>query len=161
MIINVTELLKEVGEDADVRFSETASYAEDGLTLLSPVSISAHLVNSGQGVLVTGRAEADADLVCSRCLNSFRQHLTTELHERFVPSVPGDEPEEKELDDADFVSPMIHNSEIDLSEAVRQNILMAVPMTPLCRPDCPGLSVGDKKLEFKWDPRWNKLKEIL
>jgi uncharacterized protein len=30
---------------------------------------------------------------------------------------------------------------LDLSEAVRQYALMAIPMKPLCRPECPGISV--------------------
>ena len=163
MIIDVKELLKAVGEKADLDFSEVASFAEDGLTLTSPVSVRARLVNSGQGILVTGKISAEAELVCCRCLKPFRQTLVAELHERYIQPGPArDEAEELELQDSDFVSPMDNDTEINLAEVVRQNLLMVVPMKPLCRTGCTGLPESAHfHSELPGDPRWGQLKRML
>lgn len=171
MIINVTELLKGTGQDADLAYTEKVSYPEDDLVVQAPISVQAHLVNSGQGILVTGQIKAEVELTCCRCLNAFRQRLVAELHERYIQSVAEEpdpvEPEGAdadgvELQESDFVSPMESETEINMAEAVRQNLLMTVPMKPLCRPDCPGIPEARQfGAGQPGDPRWNKLKDIL
>jgi len=42
--------------------------------------------------------------------------------------------------DADPDVPLINaNHEIDLTDLIRQDIVVQQPLQPLCRPDCPGL----------------------
>jgi uncharacterized protein len=58
---------------------------------------------------------------------------------------------------------------LDLSEAIRQNALLAVPMKPLCREDCSGLCQQCGKdlnkgqcdcNKSEIDPRWAKLADL-
>ncbi len=82
---------------------------------------------------------------CSRCLEPARIHLQVLIEEEFSPlnadlgagpgrsrTEPGGLPDDEALliDDKNV---------LDLSEAVRQALIAAVPMAPLCRPDCAGI----------------------
>jgi uncharacterized protein len=47
--------------------------------------------------------------------------------------------EEVELSDRDVVVGYYQDDRLDLGEVVREQILLALPLKPLCRPDCQGL----------------------
>ena len=87
------------------------------------------------------------------------------------PQAPADELEltVEDLHWATFSGP-----EVDLAPFLRDQLLLAVPMTPLCRPDCEGLlehvqaadpedeeEVEQVELDGKAiDPRWNALAKL-
>jgi uncharacterized protein len=84
----------------------------------------------------TGRVEG---LICSRCLDVMSVPLTVDFEEEYLPTIdihrgtPLPPPE----DEMSFT--IDENHHLDLSEAVRQNTLAALPIKPVCRPDCAGL----------------------
>jgi uncharacterized protein len=56
---------------------------------------------------------------------------------------------------------------IDLREPIEQYWLMALPMAPLCRPDCPGLcpvcgkrAEGHTCVNETADDRWSRLRDL-
>ncbi len=143
MKIDLTELLQKVGNEADIEENSNVSFPEDELTLTQPIKIKLHLVNTGTVVLVKGKAETEAELECSRCLKKFKTPLSIEIDEEFALAMP--EPQHKkskevELHKEDFVFPIEANNTIDLTEIIRQNLLLALPMTNLCSPDCQGIN---------------------
>ncbi len=94
-------------------------------------------------VRAVGNVAAQAELVCSRCLAPFVTAVESPLDELFrqtidvvsghiVKEEPGDEP------DADAFH-IDHNHILDLTEPVRQTLLVALPMRPLHNEDCRGL----------------------
>ena len=108
------------------------------------------LIWSSQGLLVTGAARATVDLICVRCLEEFSQPVEVELEEEFRPSL--DMSSGKSIayrnDDADVDFFLIdENHVLDLSEALRQRVWLAAPMTPRCREDCPGIEFADDDVE--------------
>lgn len=140
MKIDLTELLQKVGNEADIEETEKVSYPEDNLNLTRPVSVNIHLVNTGTSVLVKGKIETEAELECSRCLKTFNLPLSVEIEEEFSKKVPEHRgAEEIELKEEDFVYPIEKDNSIDLSEVIRQNLLLAMPMKTLCQPDCKGI----------------------
>ena len=97
------------------------------------------LTRTNRSILVKGELNATVELDCARCLNTFSQPLTLDIEEEFFPVTdaasgrplpPPEEPDAFTIDE---------NKVIDLTEAVRQYGLTAIPMKPLCRQDCPGL----------------------
>jgi uncharacterized protein len=59
---------------------------------------------------------------------------------------------------------------LDLTEAIRQYALLAIPIKPLCREDCTGVCPScDQNLDLdgrdclphESDPRWAKLQELV
>jgi uncharacterized protein len=103
----------------------------------------AEMIRTGRGVLVQCELNAEIKLICSRCLEAFSCAIDFAAEEEFVPvadvsddssiSSP-EEPDEFTIDDKNIV---------DLSELIRQYVLLNLPMKPLCRPDCPGMKEGN------------------
>jgi uncharacterized protein len=128
-----------------------------------------NLLRVQRSILVKCALDTEVELACSRCLGRFRHPLKINFEEEFLPTVdvtsgmPLPSPEEATA----FTIDEYHI--IDLTEAVRQYSLMAIPMKALCREDCAGLcpNCGKNLNEGKCDcpaqnidPRWSKLAEL-
>ena len=122
------------------------------------------------GILVSGALTVTANTVCSCCLDSFRCRLEFSFEEEYVTTVdiysglPIN-------NDARADSFTIDNHHIlDLTDAVGQYAVMAIPIKLLCKPDCAGLcsvcgynlnngSCGCSRKET--DPRWSRLMQLV
>ena len=125
-----------------------------------------------EGVLVTGSVIAPLAGECARCLAPLASSVTarfTELylytrdrhdkHDRFDENTEQDD-EELYLD----------GDLLDLEPVLRDAVVLALPMSPLCREDCPGLCVEcgvpladagpGHGHEAAPDPRWAGLKQF-
>ncbi|MBN2058175.1 MAG: DUF177 domain-containing protein [Candidatus Saganbacteria bacterium] len=139
MKIDLTELLQKVGNEADLAEEITVSWPEDSLTLTKPIRLDLHLVNTGSSVLLTGRAETEAELECSRCLKKYRVPLAADLEEEFTLDPVRQGAGETELHAEDFASPIDPDNSIDLAEIIRQDLLLALPIKTLCQQNCQGI----------------------
>ncbi|MDD5382226.1 MAG: DUF177 domain-containing protein [Candidatus Margulisbacteria bacterium] len=140
MKIDLTELLRKAGNEAEIEETEKISFPEDNLNLTKPVKIEAHLTNTGTSVLANGEIDTEAELECSRCLKTFRQPISVKIDETFSRKIP--EPKRKgagELKEEDFVYPIEKDNTIDLTEVVRQNLILALPIKTLCSQNCQGI----------------------
>jgi uncharacterized protein len=134
-LINVAQLLREpIGSSQSHDISGTIGEEVEGF-----VEGKAKLIHSSRGVLVQCKLTAEVKLICSRCLDTFLCPISFTAEEEFLPisDVSGDlalsSPEQSE-------GLTIDNKNIlDLSELIRQYVLLNLPMKPLCRPDCPGI----------------------
>ena len=117
-----------------------------------------------EGVLVTGSAVAPLTGECARCLDPLTSTVEVSFQElyRYLPD-PGEnenDGEERFLD-GDY---------LDLEPAFRDAVVLALPLSPLCRDDCPGLCAecGAKLADVgpehghgdKVDPRWGLLAKL-
>lgn len=104
-----------------------------------PVRVRAFLVQSGQNVLARGRAVAVVDLTCGRCLEEFRYPLRARFHTTYRAQPEEPESTERELTDDEIDEELLTSEIVDLAPVVRENLVLAVPTAPLCKPDCRGL----------------------
>jgi uncharacterized protein len=127
------------------------------------------LTRTDRGILVEGVLNTEVELACSRCLKQFRCPLTLNIEEEYFPTVDVVSGAPLTIPDEFGCFTIDENHELDLTEAVHQYALLAVPMKPLCRPDCAGLCpVCGQNLNLgqcqcpppEADPRWAKLREI-
>ncbi|OGC25622.1 hypothetical protein A2291_04320 [candidate division WOR-1 bacterium RIFOXYB2_FULL_42_35] len=142
MKIDLTKLVQKIGEEADIE--ETLDQArissqEDGLQVTAPVKINLHLINTGNSVLVRGTVETELELECSRCLKAYNLPVAVKIDEAYGQAVPEKTGKEVELKEEDFVFPIEKDNRIDLSETIRQNLLLAIPIKTLCQEDCKGI----------------------
>jgi uncharacterized protein len=126
-----------------------------------------------EGVLVSGTATATVTGECARCLGPVASTLTVDLLELY--EYPGTRQQEsrhdeaEESDDADEVR-FLDGELLDLEPAFRDTVVLALPMSPLCRDDCPGLCVtcgvplaeagSEHGHEDRSDPRWVGLTKL-
>ncbi len=92
----------------------------------------------GPEVRLRGHVAADLLLACSRCLRDVHEHVETVLDEPFSLR-PAVDRSQGELHEEDFVNRVGPDQMLDVSDVVREHLQLAVPMAPLCRPDCKGL----------------------
>ena len=99
-----------------------------------------NLVRTDKGIWVTAKLDCQTLCSCSRCLVSFPQPLRIVIEEEFFPTVDvisGTNLDTSGLDEEDFA--IDENHLLDLTEALRQYTIVAVPMKPLCKEDCAGI----------------------
>jgi uncharacterized protein len=122
-----------------------------------------------RSILVRCNLVSDIGLSCSRCLSQFRQPLKIKFNEEFFPTLDAETGEELPSPEeaSSFTIDEYHT--LDLTEAIRQYFLLAVPMKPLCRKECAGLcpTCGKNLNKGKCDcppdnidPRWARLADL-
>jgi uncharacterized protein len=171
MRFNVAQLLKEpVGSTRKYHLAEDIQDLDGEVKLTHPIEGAIRLIHTTEGVLVSGQLRTEVELTCSRCLESFSAAIDFTLEEEFRPTVdintgaklpPVDGEDDATLIDGQHI--------IDLFEVMRQDILLALPACPLCKPDCAGLcsQCGQNLNEGSCtceqtlgDPRWEVLRTL-
>lgn len=90
-------------------------------------------------VFIEGSIKMDASLQCGRCLNEYSRPLDLTFREEYNPLEEISREDAHELSGAELDVGFYRNDEIDLEEAAKEQILLAVPMKPLCKGDCAGI----------------------
>ncbi|MEU9639113.1 YceD family protein [Streptomyces tendae] len=109
----------------------------------APVELDLRLESVMEGVLVTGTARAGARGECVRCLEPLEQQLEADFQELFsYPDAddrgrPVAEPGDDAEDDEDRF--FVEDGLIGLEPVLRDAVVLALPMQPVCQEDCQGL----------------------
>jgi uncharacterized protein len=127
----------------------------------APLAVDVRLESVSEGVLVTGTVTAPLQGECGRCLDPITDDVDVDICELFAfqnsATVETTTADEVHRVDGDY---------IDIYPVVRDAVVLGLPWTPLCRPDCAGLcSVCGQKLDDlppehsheTLDPRWAAL----
>jgi len=125
---------------------------EDGLELETDVAVetgenaepdSAHaslrLSRIGKRVLVDGSIQISVSMRCSRCLGDFSYPLDIAFQEEYIPAEELDTKGDHELTGGELNIGFYRNDELDTGELVKEQVLLGVPMKPLCSRDCRGI----------------------
>ncbi|MEO8286322.1 MAG: DUF177 domain-containing protein [Chloroflexota bacterium] len=153
LIFNVAQLLKEhvgatrrltIESPSLTLYYEDTDEGDGGEVEARDLTGSAKATRVGEGLLVQGDVEANVQLQCSRCLEDISVPVEASLEEQFEPTVDVETGRSVKKDDDiedDTVFTIDPNHMMDLTEPVRQALLVAIPMRPLCKVDCKGLCV--------------------
>jgi uncharacterized protein len=169
LVLNISKLGRRPG--AMITVTETVpSPVRIGLDLIAidegaPLELDLRPESVSEGVLVTGTVSAPTAGECARCLTPITGDVEIELTELFAyPDSVTDE-----TTDADEL-PRVADDQVDVEQIVRDALVLDLPLSPLCRPDCAGLCVecGEKWADLApdhghetLDPRWAALREHL
>jgi uncharacterized protein len=162
LTFSVAEILGRPGEYRDVRVASELGGVATALARLDPPEVRGDLRAESvvEGILVTGRVEAETALECSRCLKEFSGRAEVEVCEMFA--TPGHVHAE---DDPYLVS----GTDVDLEPMLRDAVTLALPLNPLCEEACEGLcpTCGKRRdqgpcgcVEDETDPRWAALSAL-
>ncbi|MGW5732808.1 MULTISPECIES: YceD family protein [Streptomyces] len=113
-----------------------------GVPAGAPVELKIRLESVMEGVLVTGTARASAEGECVRCLEPLKLEVEADFQEMFSYPDADDrgrtaEPADDAEDDEDRL--YLEDGLFDLEPMLRDAVVLALPMQPVCRDDCPGL----------------------
>ncbi len=177
-VFNVAQLLKEpLGAtrrgEIDARLQDLVpDLRRSGLAKDDPqmtLQGNVRLMHTTDGVLVQGDLAATVTLPCVRCLEPVTVPLDVPVEETFVPTldvVTGQALRPEEQDEALWID---EHHILDMSEVLRQDVLVDMPVHVLCRPDCKGLcptcgknlNEGPCDCQAEIDPRWARLADLL
>ncbi len=109
----------------------------------APVELELRLESVMEGVLVTGTARAPLTGECVRCLEPLERELEADFQEMYsYPDAddrgrPVAEPGDDAEDEEDML--FLEGDLFDLEPVLRDAVVLALPLQPVCREDCPGL----------------------
>jgi uncharacterized protein len=127
-----------------------------------PIKLNLRLESVVEGVLVSGTVISRAVGECARCLGDIDRPVGADLRELYAypDSVTAQTTDEDEV-------LVLVDDMIDLEALVRDEIVVQMPLAPLCRPDCRGLcpTCGERLDDLEpdhnheiLDPRWAALR---
>ncbi len=137
------------GRDKDIDLSLSSAFVADALTGFdadpqdSSLTLAVRLSQCKSTILCDGWLRGHLALRCQCCLEPAVIDLAQRVHSIYVPvsdpiieSSDGSD-EEIDEDDLDYAH---HNGEVvDLWPLLREQIILAIPITVLCQEDCRGL----------------------
>jgi uncharacterized protein len=144
MKINVAPLLKQpIGTQADYEITESpidprgenAGLTEAGATSIEATFVATH---TNPGAYLEGDARATIAEQCSRCLRPIETPVEAHFAEQYystIDVVSGD-PNDAPPRDAKRIG---SDFKIDLTPLLREELILATPLAPLCGPNCKGL----------------------
>ncbi len=135
MRIDVTSILNQPGSSLPFDLLEEVKAPDDGLTIVGPVLAKGVATSLGKEVYVQAHITGSTELTCSRCLATFTKRFDVDCEGRFTEL--GTEEEEKE-DDVVEVFPL-DGAHCVLDDMIGHEIILSLPMKPLCSQDCRGL----------------------
>ena len=149
------------GEDLPVSWEETVEVSGDYQLTANPVlSFTGRVCREGNRFRLEGEGRTVISAFCHKCLAAVTFPLDIPVSEVFAAETAGE----------DETEPWpLTNGRADLSEPLRVNLLAALPLRVLCRPDCRGLcprcgqNLNEKDCgcpKGEPDPRFAALREL-
>ena len=149
-----------IGYSRDFPFQFPTLRLEPDLDLLN-LAGTARITRTPQGLPVQLRMHATLQSECARCLTEIEQPLEISFTELYAFSP-------RTVTESGLILP--EDGHIDLAPLVREYMLLEIPISPLCKPDCLGLcpvcgeSLNENSHhhdEESIDPRLEALKKLL
>ena len=138
--INVGFLLNQsIGYSRDINFEfpqvhlapqDVSPVPPEDLLAVENLQGMVRISRTPQGLLFDGEFSGRVDTQCARCLTDTKIDLTTHFSELYAFST-------RSTTDSDLLVP--EDANIDLESLLRDYLLVEVPISPLCKPDCKGL----------------------
>lgn len=164
-MVDTRELGRRPGSQRELRFAapapEELAVGMVGVPADATLELELRLESVVEGVLVSGRVVAPVAGECGRCLQPLETDVEVDLLELYAyPESEATEDEASRLD-GDF---------LDLEPVLRDAVVLALPLRPLCDDSCLGLcatcgarldDVGAGHRHDEADPRWAALEALM
>jgi uncharacterized protein len=124
------------GELACSAFSDLE---EKQFTMASPVRYELKAQKMGDRVRIEGSVHGSMGMACGRCLDEFSYPINSCLDIELAPAELAPQATELELRSDDLDLYYFEGDEIDVDPFIYDEVLLNVPLRPLCREDCAGL----------------------
>ncbi|HLJ86772.1 MAG TPA: DUF177 domain-containing protein [Candidatus Angelobacter sp.] len=122
-----------------------------------------------EDIRLVGRFSAKVETLCGRCLDPVEHSLTEEFDLIYRPTGVDAVKEDASIGLAETEIGYYRGEGLELNEVIKEQILLALPIRPLCRADCKGLCprCGSNRnvescdcAQTVADPRWSALEDL-
>lgn len=140
--------IKDIGEEGlalDIKVTPAWLAAECPGLEVTPgskgLTVRGQLLESEGQVFLRGKLQGALESSCSRCLEEARLSVDVPLAVTFLPRAQdeGSDRDKGEDQEEDVDVATYDGDVIDLTPEIRDQLLLALPITPVCREDCAGL----------------------
>jgi uncharacterized protein len=143
------------------------TFVYEGVNSITDLGVEVEVNKSDEDFYCRGTVECLATIECVRCLDPYNTQLSQEID--FFAVAETSERVTRPDDAEDYVVFQGQVMAANIDDIVRQAIILALPVAPLCKEDCAGLCVVcgvnlnhttctcEKEAT---DPRWEGLKRI-
>lgn len=169
MIVDVTSL-KDAQSSFDFQVAPDEIDLEgEAVKLKDVIKVEGKLKKGIAQTEVHGKIYGEIEVECNRCLQPAEMYLEFPFDAVFVTAENYTQEKEAELKADDLEVSVFEGDKIDLTELVREQILLNLPSHVLCREDCQGLCqkcganlnlIDCNCEEEEIDPRWSALKKL-
>ncbi|MCA9755126.1 MAG: DUF177 domain-containing protein [Candidatus Eisenbacteria bacterium] len=148
---------------------EELAFQGDGFEPEGPISFRARIYRIGDRMEIRGPVRTKVRQTCGRCLEPVVSEVEAEVRVFAEPPDSRDPREREEVREDDLGIVYHDGQSVDLTDEVRQVLLVEVPWHPTCREDCRGLCPrcganrngdGCACTEDPVDPRWRALLDL-
>jgi uncharacterized protein len=161
----LAELRQSIGSAASYEL-EASTLKIDGLEVNDLGGI-VSTVRTDRGLLVSVKASGRVQGTCSRCLKPMESPVQAQFSEEYMPEYDADTGAALKIEDDDEFR-IGRDFFLDLTEGLRQYLLMSEPVKPLCNVECKGLcpscgadwNQGLCRCEEEPDLRWKQLTSL-
>lgn len=141
----------------------------ENFSLNKPVRVIGEVVKKIAQTNVKGNISAGLKLECARCLQAIEKNVDIPFESVFVTAENYTQAKEAQVGTEDLDVAVFEGDKIDLTELVREQILLSLPEQIFCQEDCRGLCekcganrnlINCNCIEKEVDPRWAALKNL-
>ncbi len=168
MIIDLASVGKNP-KTIELEFEPANIDLDDGMQLAENAAFNGEISRDGTRTRVKGNITTVVSTDCSRCLEPVAKDIDLEFEAVFVDAADEPTDDEIEVTVEELDESLIADDQIDMSEVVREQLILAMIEKVLCKEDCKGLCPqcgGNRNLidckceENVIDPRWAALKNL-
>ena len=137
---NVAQLEKGlIGSTRDYQIDDKLAVDGQEITVKGSVKFT----RTNRSVLVVANLKTALPLECCRCLNEYECPIEVRFEEEFFPTLDVTSGLPVDAEDAEESFSIDEHHVLDLTEPIRQYVILAQPMKPLCRTDCTGIQTKE------------------
>lgn len=140
MIVKVSDIEDTVILKGMIEGDTPQSHEERGFAFAAPILYNLTITRFDRSLRVMGTVESSLLMTCGRCLEEFEYHVKSRIDIGLEPEalLPSGEVEiELKRDDLDIH--FYKGDEVDLDLLVHEEVLLNIPISPICDVDCKGL----------------------
>jgi uncharacterized protein len=113
---------------------------DEDYRVAAPVQLSMDVEKAGGDVFrVAGRVSTRLVLECGRCLEPYEIGVDTPFELRYLPQDANSGEGEREISEDDLTTAYYRDGVLDVTDLLREQFQLALPMKPLCSDACQGL----------------------
>jgi len=170
-LLSIHELPRRSGEYRDYRLNRTLN-RPFGLDMIAipaneEINLTLTATSVDEGILIRGRVRSKAVGECARCLAPVEMDIDQGFDELYEYESKAAAMSDEDVETDEIL--MVTEESVDLAIPVRDAVILALPVNPLCEEDCPGLCSicgtpwreldGEHGHEER-DPRWKALESL-
>jgi uncharacterized protein len=112
--------------------------SSDAVKISSPVKSVLRLDKVEDDIMARGVLNGDVELQCSRCLKNFPLHISSQVNVVYHPAKEIAKSEQRQLKGDELDTAFYTGDVIETNDLLREQLILNIPMKPLCSPDCKG-----------------------